>query len=248
MKFTKKLLLISVFTILYCSTGSQAQTTQDKFALRPEEWKSANLPTPFGFIASFGYPVYGGPNKNSGFGDRIAFGIDGYYDTWLLGYHQTEHGTGIRISPRSIARELFSSWYIEIGSRNYLQNYTVTSTDGTNTTATRTTSASTYVIGYTTMKAVSNSTTSLMGGYAAELGYASGTGGDSFGMFEAEYDVGLRVPIDKNGVNFLLRIYGGLGLPDLDVPVSSGSGSVSKVHTFFGLKLTALFGLNFDNQ
>ena len=250
---SKRLLLSAAFAILYCfTTEVQAQTSQDKFAVKPEEWKSANLPTPYGFIASFGYPVFGGPNKNLGFGDRVAFGIDAYYDTWLLGYHQTEHGAGFRISPRSIGRELFSGWYIELGSRNYSQNYTVTSVDNQTTTAVRSTSASTYVVGYTAMKAISNSSTSLMGGYAIGVGYASGTGGDSFVLAEAEYDVGVRVPIEKNGLNLLLRIYAGVGLPDIDSPVNSsgnsGSSSSSKPHTFFGLKLTALFGLNFDNN
>jgi hypothetical protein len=254
MKFTKGLLLSAVFAILYCfATEVYAQTELDKFALKPEEWKSANLPTPYGFIASFGYPVFGGPNKNSGFSDRIAFGIDGYYDTWLLGYHQTEHGAGFRISPRSIGRELYNGWYIEVGSRNYLQNYTVTSIDNQNTTAVRKTSASTYMIGYGSMKALSNSSTSLIGGYGIGVGYASGTAGDSFGMAEAEYDVGMRVPIEKKGLNFLLRIYAGLGLPDMDVPVNASSGysggsNDPKPHTFFGIKLTALFGLNFDNN
>lgn len=249
MKFTKRSLLSAVFAILYCFTAEvHAQTQQDKFALKPEEWKSANLPTPFGLIASFGYPVFGGPNKNSGFSDRIAFGIDGYYDTWLVGYHQTEHGAGFRISPRSVGRELYNGWYLEFGSRNYSQNYTITSIDNQTSTAVRATSASTYVIGYTTMKAFSNASTSLMGGYGVALGYASGTAGDSFGMAEAEYDVGFRVPIDKNGLNLMLRLYAGLGLPDIDEPVGSGSESSPKPHSYFGIKLTALFGLNFSTN
>ncbi|MDP4219042.1 MAG: hypothetical protein Q8896_01260 [Bacteroidota bacterium] len=247
MKINIPRLLIAALFVLTCS-HALAQNPKDKYDISPEDWKTSSLPTPFGFIGSFGYPIVGGPNANMGFGDKIAFGIDAYYDAWSLGYHQTEHGAGFRISPRSISRDMASGWFFEIGSRTYSHfTSTYNSILDQSVNDTSRVSATTYVFGYYAEKAVNSATVSLMGGYGVNLGYAVGVGDDHFFIAEAEYDVGVRIPMAKNALSIYARIYGGGGFPDIDRPVASDS-SDPKPHGFWGIKLTTQFALNFDNQ
>jgi len=199
---------------------------------------------PYGFIFSGGFPVLGGPNKNGGFIDKLDAGIDFYYDAWLVGLHQCEHGDVIRFGPRSLSRDLYGGWYVEAGTRGY--SYETVAFHGNNINDTSVKSSSLTVLGFGFGNRANYSSLSpiaVIGAYNITLGVAEPSAGKgSFPIMEFEYNIGLRIPMDKNALSVIIRFVGGLGLP----PSSTSVPYYNSPYGFGEVNLTLQYALNFD--
>ena len=239
--------LIAGMCLLLSSQNLFAQekngSTVDLIGTKPEVWKTASMALPYGFIFSAGFPVVGGPNKDGGFIDKLNAGIDFYYDAWLLGLHQCEHGDVVRFGPRSLSRDLYGGWYIEAGTRGY--SYQTINFHGTiNDTSVNSSSLIVLAFGFGNRTNYSSlSPIAVIGAYNVTLGVAQNSGGkSSFPIMEFEYNIGLRIPMDKNALSVIVRFIGGLGLP----PSSTTVPYYNDPYGFGEVNLTLQYALNFD--
>ncbi|MDP4229092.1 MAG: hypothetical protein Q8916_01655 [Bacteroidota bacterium] len=242
MKLASRGFLAALVLLIVCGhlvAQTPNERTVDQSEGNPETWKTASLALPYGFVFSAGFPIIGGANAHDGFIDKANAGFDFYYDAWALGIHQTQHGDVFRFGPRSLSRELYGGWYFEVGTRgfNYYKNY--------NDSVSRSGSLVILALGFgNKTNYTSLSKVALIGAYRVTLGDAEGIGShNSYGIIEFEYDIGLRIPLEKNSLSFMLGFNGGLGLPDVSrIPNYYNDGTFGHA----GLILTAQYAINLD--
>jgi hypothetical protein len=247
MKFTLKFFIAGICLMLSSSclfAQDKNGSTVDMIGTKPETWRTASMALPYGIIFSGGFPVLGGPNKDGGFTDKVNAGIDFYYDAWLVGLHQCEHGDVIRFGPRSLSRDLYGGWYVEAGTRGY--SYQTINFHDNNNNDTSVNSSSLVILAFGFGNRTNYSSLSpiaVIGAYNVTLGVAqSSTGHSSFPIMEFEYNIGLRIPMDKNALSVIVRLVGGLGLP----PSSTSVPYYNSPYGFGEVNLTLQYALNFD--
>ena len=247
MKFSSRF-FIAGLCVLLSSSGLFAQdkngTTVDMIGSKPETWRTASMALPYGFIFSGGFPLVGGPNKDAGFIDKINLGVDFYYDAWLVGLHQCEHGDVIRFGPRSLSRDLYGGWYVEAGTRGYSYQTIAFNANNVNDTSVKSSSLTVLAFGFGNRTNYSSlSPIAVIGAYNVTFGVAEPSSGrNSFPIMEFEYNIGLRIPMDKNGLSVIVRFIGGLGLP----PSSSAVPYYDSPYGFGEVNLTLQYAMNFD--
>jgi hypothetical protein len=193
---------------------------------------------PYGLIFTGGYPVSGGPSPSGGFTDKFIGGVDFYYDAWVIGVHQTEHGDVLRFGPRSLSRDLYGGWHFEIGTRGF--KYIPRYNDSVATSG----SLVVLAFGFGNKTNYTNiSNVALIGAYNVTFGDAEGSGNhNSFPIVELSYALGLRIPMDKNALSVMLQLEGGSGLPSATETVPY----YSKATGSYSINLLLQYALNFD--
>ena len=170
--------------------------------------------------------------------------IDVYYDAWVIGFHHSEHGEVFYLGPRSIGRDVYGGWRFEAGARAY-KEYTGYDETGDSNIAPLSKSLLIVGLGWGGKTYYTNpSTTAIIAAYYISAGLGMG-GRRGLGYAEFEYDIGIRVPMQKNALSFIARFIAAVGLPEV-TEIATYYGNNRDFVGFGAINLTLQYALNFD--
>lgn len=200
------------------------------------------MAVPYGIVGTVGYGVSGI--------EGVAFGIDAYYSTLQAGFSNSNYGNVFTLVTRSAGRDIWSGFGIEVGSKSVKAR--ALSFDGSDETKDISVSSLGFILKYG-----NNYSTGVSFIYSSELAvgvlsakdpilidydqYGSDDDGSRDGIYgKLLGTVGLRIPIQNNGLTIGLR--GGLQAAPPDQTVVN----IEPDEAIFGIEAFVSFGFNLE--
>ena len=87
---------------------------KDPYNIDVDRRVTAGTPVPYGVILDARVPYVF--SKSSDPSPGITAGADFYYDAWQVGAHLTDYGFVGRLGSRSVGRDWWGGWFVEVGS------------------------------------------------------------------------------------------------------------------------------------